>query len=112
MAGQDTSPNIAALRKLEASLQLHLRDREAAGNAQAASGSTENTIAAPLKRRGWRRSARKAAFIGGPIIGVLLLAVGALFWRLSSGPIEIDLATPWISAAIEENFGQNRQVEI
>ena len=28
-----------------------------------------------------------------------------LWWRLSSGPIELDLATPWLKAAIEENFG-------
>ena len=36
----------------------------------------------------------------------------ALWWRLSSGPIELDLATPWLSAAIKENFGSGHDVEI
>ena len=35
-----------------------------------------------------------------------------MWWRLSSGPIELDLATPWLSAAIKENFGSSHEVEI
>ena len=38
-------------------------------------------------------------------VAVLTLAVLGLWWRLSRGPIELDLATPWLKAAIEENFG-------
>ena len=41
------------------------------------------------------------------IVGVL-----GLWWRLSSGPIELDLATPWLKAAIEENFGGNHSVVV
>src|SRR5262249_61795636 len=36
----------------------------------------------------------------------------ALWWRLSSGPIELDIATPWLTAAIKDNFGPGHQVEI
>ena len=36
----------------------------------------------------------------------------ALWWRLSSGPIELDIATPWLTAAIKENFGAGHDVEI
>ncbi|MCC6776405.1 MAG: hypothetical protein IT537_07170 [Hyphomicrobiales bacterium] len=36
----------------------------------------------------------------------------ALWWRLSSGPIALDIATPWLSAAIKENFGGGHEVEI
>jgi hypothetical protein len=31
---------------------------------------------------------------------------------LSSGPIELDIATPWLRAAIKENFGGGHEVEI
>ena len=40
------------------------------------------------------------------------VAALGLWWRLSSGPIELDLATPWLKAAIEENFGGNRSVTV
>ena len=36
----------------------------------------------------------------------------ALWWRLASGPIELDVATPWLTAAIKENFGSGHEVEI
>ena len=35
-----------------------------------------------------------------------------LWWRLSSGPIELDVATPWLKAAIEENFGGKHTVVV
>src|SRR5262249_30899183 len=38
--------------------------------------------------------------------------MGTLWWRLSSGPIELDIATPWLTAAIKENFGEGHEVEI
>ena len=42
---------------------------------------------------------------------VMIAALG-LWWRLSSGPIELNLATPWLKAAIEENFGGNHSVAV
>ena len=36
----------------------------------------------------------------------------ALWWRLSSGPIELDMATPWLKAAIEDNFGGKHTVVV
>ena len=40
------------------------------------------------------------------------VAVLGLWWRLSSGPIELNIATPWLKAAIEENFGGNHSVTV
>jgi hypothetical protein len=40
------------------------------------------------------------------------VAVLGLWWRLSSGPIELALATPWLKAAIEENFGGHHSVAV
>jgi hypothetical protein len=43
---------------------------------------------------------------------VVMIAALGLWWRLSSGPIELNLATPWLKAAIEENFGGNHNVAV
>ena len=40
------------------------------------------------------------------------LAALGLWWRLSSGPIELNLATPWLKAAIEDNFGGKHTVVV
>lgn len=50
----------------------------------------------------------------GAAIVVVLATLGmlGLWWRLSSGPIELDLATPWLKAAIEENFGGAHSVVV
>jgi len=60
----------------------------------------------------WWPRLRKLTFIGGTVGGVVLLAMVALWWRLSSGPIELDIATPWLTAAIKDNFGPGHEVEI
>jgi len=43
---------------------------------------------------------------------IATLAALGLWWRLSSGPIELNIATPWLKAAIEENFGGNHSVAV
>ena len=37
---------------------------------------------------------------------------GALWWRLGAGPINLDMLTPWLAAAIEDNIGNGNTVEI
>ncbi len=59
-----------------------------------------------------RRAVRRTFFIGGAVIGAVVIASGLLLWRLNSGPIELDLATPWLTAAIEENFGHSHSVSV
>ena len=44
--------------------------------------------------------------------GLVTIAIAALWWRLSSGPIELDVATPWLKSAIEENFGGKHTVSV
>jgi hypothetical protein len=55
---------------------------------------------------------RKAAICVGSFCVVVSVAMLVLWWRLSSGPIELDIATPLLRAAIKENFGETHQVEI
>jgi hypothetical protein len=55
----------------------------------------------------------KRVGIGSAVAAALLvLGVGGLWWRLSSGPIQLDVFTPWLVSAIEENFGSHERVEV
>jgi hypothetical protein len=50
------------------------------------------------------------------VIGVLLLifagCFGGLWWRLGAGPINLEMVTPWLAKAIEENIGHDNTVEV
>src|SRR3984957_3959850 len=37
---------------------------------------------------------------------------GALWWRLGAGPINLEMATPWLAAAIEDHIGHGNTVEV
>lgn len=68
-------------------------------------------------RRGTVRFARHRyvrRLFWGSTVTLALATVGilALWWRLASGPIEIEMATPWLKAAIEENFGGKNTVAV
>ena len=75
-------------------------------------------------RRRWLRLRRRAAqvlrsrgfkrlFLSLALTAlVLTVAAGGLWWRLNSGPIELDIATPWLKQAIEENFGAGDKVTV
>src|SRR3974390_972795 len=75
-------------------------------------------------RRRWSNFRREAVrFLRRPVmrriywgvaitVATLTVALLALWWRLSSGPIELDAATPWLKAAIEENFGDKQTVTV
>src|SRR6201998_3088585 len=43
------------------------------------------------------------------VVGVLLLifagCFGGLWWRLGAGPINLEMVTPWLAKAVEENIG-------
>jgi hypothetical protein len=55
---------------------------------------------------------RRLFWGAGAALLVIGLGVGGLWWRLSSGPIELDVATPWLKAAIEKNFGGKQTVVV
>src|SRR3954447_10324388 len=48
----------------------------------------------------------------GASFTVLVALAIALWWRLNSGPIEFDVATPWLKAAIQQNFGAKHTVSV
>jgi hypothetical protein len=71
---------------------------------------------ATLRRRSWKFLHRKwiwrIAIGSAATLGVAVIGVAGLWWRLSNGPIEVDMATPWLKAAMEENFGSRHTVSV
>ena len=43
---------------------------------------------------------------------IFVLAAGGLWLLLASGPISFDIATPWLAAAVAENFGNQFRIDI
>ena len=125
MAAGQPYPTLEALLKLEASLKEHLCGHEASPRGgdelrrvrACSPRSSRSRLGERWMRlrkfvRAWCPQLRKFAIVGGTLGGLVLLALVALWWRLSSGPIELDIATPWLTAAIKENFGPGHEVEI
>lgn len=59
-----------------------------------------------------QRLIRRVGLGSGALAAVLLAAFAGVWWRLSSGPIQLDVFTPWLASAIEENFGSRDRVEV
>jgi Protein of unknown function len=60
-----------------------------------------------------RRRLVRRIFWGATLtVAIVAVAMAGLWWRLSSGPIELDMATPWLKAAIEQNFGGQQTVAV
>jgi hypothetical protein len=59
-----------------------------------------------------RRWFGRLAWTLGSGISVTALVLLGLWWRLASGPIELNLATPWLASAIADNFGSKHTVTV
>jgi hypothetical protein len=59
-----------------------------------------------------RRLIRRIGIGSGALAAVLLIGLLGLWWRLASGPIQLDVFTPWLVSAIEDNFGSRERVEV
>ncbi len=59
-----------------------------------------------------KRLIRRVSIGGGAAVALVIVAFLGLWWRLDSGPIQIDVFTPWLASAIEENFGSHDHVEV
>src|SRR5712672_2537124 len=65
--------------------------------------------------RGWlagERWVRRLAIVIGVLVVIFTGCFGGLWWRLGAGPINLEMATPWLAAAIEENIGHGNTVEV
>ena len=123
MADQYRKPSIAALRRLEASVEQDLREQDECARVRLSVPSWLMIGVPPWRLlmgvpfwqvtlpQCWFRL-RKFTYVVGTLAAIILTLMGGLWWRLGNGPIELDIATPWLTAAIEENFGAGHRVEV
>ncbi len=131
MTDKDSSPHIAALQELEAALDAHRRTQAASGARahapEAERRAPRGSASRPwgLRNPGWRLPfnpwflfdrrhpvVRKTTIGVAAAVVVVLTGAGALWWRLASGPIMLDLVTPWLISAIEQNLGSRYRVAV
>jgi len=58
------------------------------------------------------RWAKRIAVVVAVLAVIFAGCFGGLWWRLGAGPINLDMATPWLAAAIEDNIGNGNTVEV
>src|SRR5712671_632159 len=58
------------------------------------------------------RWVKRLAVVIAVLIVIFAGCFGGLWWRLGAGPINLEMATPWLAAAIEENIGHGNTVEV
>jgi hypothetical protein len=54
----------------------------------------------------------KVAFGLGVAACLAVIAVSALWLRLASGPLSLDMLTPWLTSAIQERLGEHHRVQV
>ncbi len=65
--------------------------------------------------RHWLAGERWVKRLAIVIVALLVIfagCFGALWWRLGAGPINLEMATPWLAQAIAENIGNGNTVEV
>jgi hypothetical protein len=65
-----------------------------------------------LRRLSGERWIKRLAIVVVVLGFVFTVCFGGLWWRLGAGPINLDVATPWLAAAIEDNIGHGNTVEV
>ena len=58
------------------------------------------------------RWVKRLAIAAAALTVIFVFCFGGLWWRLGAGPINLDIATPWLASAIEENIGHGNTVEV
>jgi Protein of unknown function/AsmA-like C-terminal region len=58
------------------------------------------------------RWVRRLSIVLLALLVIFAACFGGLWWRLGAGPINLDMATPWLAAAIEDNIGHGNTVEV
>ena len=58
------------------------------------------------------RWVKRLAAVIGALAVIFTVCFGGLWLRLGAGPINLDVATPWLAAAIEDNIGHGNTVEV
>src|ERR1700704_388462 len=62
-----------------------------------------------LARERW---VKRLAIVLAALMVIFAGCFGGLWWRLGAGPINLEMATPWLPAAMEDNIGHGNTVEV
>lgn len=84
---------------------------EAAGQRRLLARSDSGGLDAHPRRSGGRLLRRTVATLAALML-ITAIGFAGLWLRLGAGPISLDLATPWLAAAIEDNIGHGNTVEV
>ena len=102
MADINISPKLDGLRHLQASLDEHRRGQAACIAAVLPAVRSRFHFLSRIRLPRVRlksKLCRRVAVAAGVFVLATAIGLGALWWRLNSGPIGLDIATPWITAA-------------
>jgi hypothetical protein len=69
-------------------------------------------LGAPRRWLAGERWVKRLAVVIAVLMAVFATCFGGLWWRLGAGPINLEMATPWLAAAIAENIGHGNTVEV
>jgi len=58
------------------------------------------------------RWVRRVAVVLASLLVIFVVCFGGLWWRLGAGPINLEMAMPWLATAIAENIGHGNTVEV
>jgi hypothetical protein len=102
---------VSALGRAWAAARLHGRALVAAHSAEPHEPPhMEHHLRAVLHRQ--QPTVRWLIYGGSAAVALTLLTTGILWWRLTSGPLSVDLMTPWLTAALEERLGGGHRIEV
>src|SRR6516165_1874417 len=105
MADINIGPKLDGLRHLQASLDEHRRGQAACIAAVLPAARSRLAFLSHLRLPRVRlksKLCRRVAIGGGVFVLAVVIGFGLLWWRLSSGTNGLNIATPWITAAIKE----------
>lgn len=71
-----------------------------------------DSVAAAQRWVSGERWVKRLAVVIAVLAVIFAGCFGGLWWRLGAGPINLDVATPWLAAAIEDNIGHGNTVEV
>src|ERR1700691_4943280 len=118
---QDPSPPVdVRLHQWDGADDVHAEHDEAAGRRARRLLSRSNSqvyefgdrLGSLRRRLAGGRWFWRLAIVLASLLVIFAGCFGALWWRLGAGPINLDMATPWLAAAIEDNIGHGNTVEV
>src|SRR4051794_17493429 len=62
-----------------------------------------------VRRSPWPR---RCMLVSSAVAGAAIVSCGVVWWQLGSGPISVDVLTPWLTSAIEERLGGQHRIEV